>query len=42
MWRMWDDGNAGQTTALGVLLIFCLALLALIGRWLVNRLDRQR
>jgi len=42
MWRMWDDGNAGQTTALGVLLIFCLGLLTLIGRWLVNRLDRQQ
>jgi iron(III) transport system permease protein len=42
MWRMWDDGNAGQTTALGVLLIFVLGLLTVIGRWLVNRLNWQQ
>ena len=41
MWRMWDDGSAGQTAALGVLLILVLALLTAAGRWLVNRLSRQ-
>jgi iron(III) transport system permease protein len=40
MWRMWDDGNPGQTTALGVLLIGFLGVLTLVGRWLVNRLNR--
>ena len=42
MWRMWDDGNAGQTTALGVLLIFVLGLLTVVGRGCVNWLNRQR
>jgi iron(III) transport system permease protein len=42
MWRMWDDGNAGQATALGVLLIFVLVLFTVIGRWLVNRLNWQQ
>ena len=41
MWRMWDDGSAGRTAALGVLLILVLALLTAAGRWLVNRLSRQ-
>ena len=41
MWRMWDDGSAGRTAALGVLLILVLALLTAAGRWLVNHLSRQ-
>jgi len=41
MWRLWDDGNAGQSAALGVLLILALALLTAAGRWSVNRLNRQ-
>jgi len=41
MWRMWDDGYPGQTTALGVLLIAALAFLTLVGRLLVSRLSRQ-
>ena len=42
MWRMWDDGNPGQTTALGVILISLLGVLTVTGRWLVNRLNRQQ
>ena len=42
MWRMWDDGNPGQTTALGVLLMVFLGVLTLIGRWFVNRLNWLR
>jgi iron(III) transport system permease protein len=42
MWRMWDDGNPGQTTALGVLLMGFLGVLTLIGRWFVNRLNWLR
>ena len=41
MWRSWDDGSAGQTAALGVLLILVLALLTAAGRWSINRLHRQ-
>ena len=41
MWRRWDDGNAGQTAALGILLMVVLALLTATSRWLVNRLNRQ-
>ena len=41
MWRMWDDGSAGQSAALGVLLIAALALLTAVGRWSVTRLNRQ-
>jgi iron(III) transport system permease protein len=41
LWRMWDDGNGGQSAALGVLLILVLALLTATGRWSVNRLNRQ-
>ena len=41
MWRRWDDGNAGQTAALGALLIAVLALLTAAGRWSINRLHRQ-
>jgi iron(III) transport system permease protein len=42
MWRLWDDGYPGQTTALGVLLIFAVAVLTLGGRWLVSHLSRQQ
>jgi iron(III) transport system permease protein len=42
MWRMWDDGNPGQTTALGVLLMVFLGVLTLIGRWFVSRLNWLR
>jgi len=41
MWRSWDDGSAGQTAALGVLLILVLALLTAAGRWSINWLHRQ-
>jgi iron(III) transport system permease protein len=41
MWRMWDDGSAGQCAALGVLLIVVLAVLTAAARWSVTRLNRQ-
>ncbi len=42
MWHTWDDGYPGQTSALGVMLIVALAVLAVGGRWLVSRLSRQQ
>jgi iron(III) transport system permease protein len=42
MWRAWDDGSPGQTSALGVLLIVALGLFAVAGRLLVSRLSRQQ
>jgi len=41
MWDLWNNGRAGATAALGVLLIVALALLTISGRWLVGRLHRQ-
>ena len=41
MWRLWDDGSAGQSAALGVMLILVLAILTVAGRWTVTRLNRQ-
>jgi iron(III) transport system permease protein len=41
MWDLWNNGRAGATAALGVLLIFALAVLTISGRWLVSRLHRQ-
>ena len=41
MWDLWDSGKAGQTTAIGVLLIIALTVLTVGGRWLVSRLSRQ-
>ncbi len=40
MWDLWNNGRAGPTAALGVLLIVGLALLTISGRWLVSRLHR--
>ncbi len=40
MWDLWDEGLAGETTALGVLLILALAILTIGGRWAVTRLSR--
>ena len=42
MWDLWNNGRAGATAALGVLLIVALALLTISGRWLVGRLHRQQ
>lgn len=39
MWRLWEDGYPGQTTALGVLLILALMVLTLAGRVLVVRMS---
>lgn len=41
MWDLWNNGRAGPTAALGVLLILGLAILTISGRWLVSRLNRQ-
>ena len=41
MWDLWDQGMAGPTAALGVLLIVALAVITVTGRWLVSRLRRQ-
>ena len=42
MWRSWEDGYPGQTSALGVLLIVALAVLTVGGRWLVARMSRRQ
>lgn len=42
MWDTWDDGNPGQTSALGVMLIIALAILTIGGRLLVVRLSGQQ
>ena len=41
MWDLWNNGRAGPTAALGILLIFALALLSVTGRCLVSRLNRR-
>jgi iron(III) transport system permease protein len=41
MWDLWNNGRAGPTAALGVLLIVALAILTTGGRWIVSRLSRQ-
>jgi iron(III) transport system permease protein len=41
MWDLWNNGRAGPTAALGVLLILGLAILAIGGRWIVSRVHRQ-
>jgi iron(III) transport system permease protein len=41
MWDLWNNGRAGPTAALGVLLIVALAILTIGGRWIVSRLSRQ-
>ncbi|MGH7844778.1 MAG: ABC transporter permease [Candidatus Binatia bacterium] len=42
MWNLWEVGRAGETTALGVLLIVVLTILAVSGRWLARRLGQRR
>ena len=42
MWNLWDVGRAGETTALGVLLILALTVLTVGGRWIVGRLGQRR
>ena len=41
MWNLWDAGRAGQTAAVGVLLILALTVLTVGGRLMVSRLSRQ-
>jgi ABC-type Fe3+ transport system permease subunit len=41
MWDLWEQGMAGPTAALGVLLIVALGVITITGRWLVSRLGRQ-
>jgi iron(III) transport system permease protein len=41
MWDLWNNGRAGPTAALGVLLIVALAILTIGGRAIVSRLHRQ-
>ena len=41
MWDLWEQGGAGATAALGVMLIVALAVITVTGRWLVSRLSRQ-
>jgi iron(III) transport system permease protein len=41
MWDLWEQGMAGPTAALGVMLIIALAVITVTGRWLVSRLSRQ-
>ncbi len=42
MWHTWEDGDPGQTAALGVLLIVALGVLTVGGRWLVSRMSRRQ
>lgn len=42
MWDTWEDGQPGQTSAIGVMLIVALAILSIGGRLLVVRLSRQQ
>ena len=42
MWHTWEDGDPGQTAALGVLLIVALGMLTVGGRWLVARMSRRQ
>ena len=42
MWHTWEDGDPGQTAALGVLLIVALGVLTVGGRWLVARMNRRQ
>lgn len=37
IWFLWRDGQAGQTAALGVVLIIVLVVLTVVGRFLVDR-----
>ena len=41
MWDLWNEGKAGPTAALGILLIVALVILTVTGRWLVTRLSHQ-
>ena len=41
MWDLWDQGMAGPTAALGVMLIVTLAVITITGRWLVSHLRKQ-
>ena len=42
MWNLWDVGRAGETTALGVLLIVALTILTVSGRWMARRLGQRQ
>ncbi len=42
MWHTWEDGDPGQTAALGVALIVVLAILTVGGRWTVARMSRRQ
>jgi ABC-type Fe3+ transport system permease subunit len=40
VWYLWKDGQAGETAAMGVLLILVLVVLTVVGRWIVDRTVR--
>lgn len=42
MWQTWDDGFPGRTSAIGVLLIIFLTIMAVGGRYLVVKTSRQQ
>ncbi|HWP60872.1 MAG TPA: iron ABC transporter permease [Candidatus Acidoferrales bacterium] len=42
MWNLWEVGRAGETTALGVLLIVALTVLTAGGRWIASRLGQRQ
>lgn len=42
MWNLWEVGRAGETTALGILLIVALTCLTVGGRWIVSRLGQRQ
>jgi iron(III) transport system permease protein len=41
LWYLWDKGEAGPASGLGLLLILSLGAMTLVGRWLVSRTSRQ-
>ncbi|MBO0822550.1 MAG: iron ABC transporter permease, partial [Actinobacteria bacterium] len=40
IWFLWKDGQAGETAALGVVLILVLVVISLVGRFIVDRRER--
>jgi iron(III) transport system permease protein len=42
LWNLWETGDAGQASALGVVFVLTISALTLAGRWLVVRLTPQQ
>jgi iron(III) transport system permease protein len=42
LWNLWETGDAGEASALGVVFVLTVAALTMAGRWLVVRLTPQQ